>query len=153
VDIKSDRLYTGAKFALEHHIENIAFVRSHIANIESIFAARSVKELWITFPDPFPRKKQAKHRLTHPAFLERYAALLSDDGVLHFKTDNRDLFLWSLEQFVAQGWQLEELIFDLHESELSAEYMITTAYERRFMAEGTQINFLSATPPKAGIAK
>lgn len=147
LDIKSDRLYTGAKFALEHKRENMAFVRAHARDITKLFAPASVKELWVTFPDPFPRKKQAKHRLTHPAFLAQYATLLAEDGVLHFKTDNRELFLWSLEQLVQQGWQVSELSFDLHESNLDAEYKITTAYERRFMAEGTPINLVSALPP------
>jgi len=148
VDIKSDRLYTGAKFALEHELPHLAFVRSPIAGITDLFAAQSVKELWITFPDPFPRKKTAKHRLTHPAFLQRYATVLTKDGVLRFKTDNRELFLWSLEQFVHQGWQLTELSFDLHKSDLADEYKVTTAYERRFMAEEIPINFLTALPPK-----
>ena len=147
VDIKSDRLYTGAKQALAEGLTNITFVRAHLGSVGELFAARSVGELWLTFPDPFPRKRQAKHRLTHPDFLRRFAPLLSAEGRLYFKTDNRPLFLWSLEQLVAQGWRLCELSFDLHESPLAERYKITTAYERRFLAEGIPINFLSALPP------
>ena len=149
VDVKSDRLYTGAKYAQEEQLTNVAFLRAQVRELEALFQTGSVKELWVTFPDPYPRKKQAKHRLTHAAFLQKYAILLTDEGTLRFKTDNRELFLWSLEQLVQEGWQLKELSFDLHESPLPAEYKITTAYERRFLAEGIPINFVSARPPQA----
>lgn len=143
VDIKSDRLYTGAKFCLEHKVQNIAFVRSEIKGVTDLFAPSSVQEFWITFPDPFERKKHAKHRLTHPAYLAYYRQLLVTDGTVHFKTDNRELFLWSLEQIVGDGWRITELSFDLHESALLEEYKITTAYERRFIGEGAPINFVT----------
>ncbi len=146
-DVKSDRLYTGAKVALNEPLRNIAFVRAQLREMSDLFAPRSISELWVTFPDPFPREKQAKHRLTHPTFLRIYAKLLTDDGVLRFKTDNRELFLWSLEQLVAEGWQIRELSFDLHESNLSSDYKITTHFERKYMEKGMAINYVSATPP------
>lgn len=149
VDIKSDRLYAGAKAALEETVTNIAFLRAPVMRLQEFFAPGSVTELWVTFPDPYPRKRQAKHRLTHPSFLRHYAALLNAQGVLHFKSDNRELFLWSLEQLVAEGWRFTELSFDLHDSELDEKYKITTAYERRFMREGIPINFVTALPPRA----
>lgn len=147
VDVKSDRLYTGAKVALNEPIKNIAFVRAQLRAMSDLFEPRSISELWITFPDPFPRDKQAKHRLTHPKFLEVYAQLLTKDGTLRFKTDNRELFLWSLEQLVAQGWQIEELSFDLHESNLPGDYKVTTHFERKYIEKGLQINYVSATRP------
>jgi tRNA (guanine-N7-)-methyltransferase len=67
---------------------------------------------------------------------------------MHFKTDNRQLFLWSLEQLVQQKWQITELSFDLHESDLPQNYKITTHYERTFMAQGIPINYVTARPPK-----
>lgn len=146
VDIKSDRLYTGARIALQDQIPNVAFVRAQLREIAQLFAPRSISELWVTFPDPFPRGKQAKHRLTHPKFLAAYADLLADDGILRFKTDNRKLFDWSLEQLVAAGWSLQGLSFDLHGSELSDEYKTSTHFERRFLAQGIPIAYLSATP-------
>lgn len=144
VDVKSDRLYTGAKVALNEPIKNIAFVRAQLREMSELFAPRSIDELWITFPDPFPRDKQAKHRLTHPKFLKTYTELLAPGGVLRFKTDNRELFLWSLEQLVAEGWQLRELSFDLHESDLPSDYKITTHFERKYMEKGVPINYVSA---------
>lgn len=143
LDVKSDRLYTGAKAAQSLAIKNIAFLRCNLNDIAEVFAPQSVEELWITFPDPFPRKSQAKHRLTHARFLDMYSKLLIPQGIVRFKTDNRELFLWSLEQIVASSWQLQELSFDLHESELSDTYKITTAYERRFINQGIAINYCS----------
>ena len=144
IDVKSDRLYTGAKVALNEAILNVAFVRAQLREMSALFEAHSISELWITFPDPFPRDKQAKHRLTHPHFLRVYSELLSKGGVLRFKTDNRELFLWSLEQLVAEGWRLEELSFDLHESKLPITYKITTHFERKYMEQGVAINYVSA---------
>jgi tRNA (guanine-N7-)-methyltransferase len=146
IDVKSDRLYTGAKIALGEKLDNIVFVRAQLRQMSDLFRPDSIRELWVTFPDPFPRDKQAKHRLTHPNFLKMYRDLLADDGVLRFKTDNRELFLWSLEQLVAEGWRIGELSFDLHESELPNEYKITTYYERKFMTQGIPINYVSAVP-------
>ena len=147
VDVKSDRLYAGAKVALNEPIPNIAFVRAQLREMDGLFEPHSISELWVTFPDPFPRDKQAKHRLTHPKFLRAYALLLTKDGILRFKTDNRDLFLWSLEQMVGEGWHIEELTFDLHESNAPVNYKITTHFERKYMEKGVPINYVSARLP------
>jgi tRNA (guanine-N7-)-methyltransferase len=145
IDVKSDRLYKGAKAALHEKMTNVVFVRAQLRQMAQLFLPGSIDELWITFPDPFPRDKQAKHRLTHQNFLETYAGLLKPGGALRLKTDNRELFLWSLEQLVAHGWQLNELSFDLHESNLPNAYKITTYYERKFLAQDIPINYVSAT--------
>lgn len=148
IDIKSDRLYTGAKVALHEPIRNIAFVRAQLREMSQLFVPQSIGELWVTFPDPFPRDKQAKHRLTHPRFLGIYAKLLKADGILRFKTDNRELFLWSLEQLVAEGWQLQELSFDLHKSGLPDDYKITTHFERKYQEKDIPINYVSVRLPQ-----
>lgn len=144
IDIKSDRLYTSAKQALAEGVGNIAFVRTHLNELKKIFGRNSVDEIWLTFPDPFPKKRSAKHRLTHESFLRQYREILKDTGSLKFKTDNRDLFLWSLEQFVTEKWQLTELSFDLHESDLPSEYKVHTYYEQRYIGQGKSINYCSA---------
>lgn len=141
VDIKSDRLYTSAKKALEDGVGNIAFVRAHMNDLATIFPKHSIEELWLTFPDPHPKKRSAKHRLTARSFLQQYRAVMKQTGVLKFKTDNRELFSWSLEQFVAEGWWITELSFDLHESPLSDDYKIKTYYEERFTAQGIVTNY------------
>ncbi|HMS30919.1 MAG TPA: tRNA (guanosine(46)-N7)-methyltransferase TrmB [Candidatus Saccharibacteria bacterium] len=141
VDIKSDRLYTSAKKALAEGVKNIAFLRTHMNELGDIFPKKSVETIWLTFPDPFPKKRSAKHRLSHVSFLRQYRSILKDAGLLKFKTDNRELFLWSLEQFVAQSWHICELSFDLHESNLPDDYKIKTYYETRFTQEGIPINY------------
>lgn len=143
IDIKSDRLYTSAKQALEEGVKNIAFLRMSLFELEKVLSKHSVAAIWLTFPDPFPRKRSSNRRLTHSKFLQQYRNILKDTGMLKFKTDNRELFLWSLEQFIAEKWHIAELSFDLHESDLSEDYKIMTAYEKRFSAEGIPINYCS----------
>jgi tRNA (guanine-N7-)-methyltransferase len=141
IDIKSDRLYTGAKLAQEEKIDNVTFVRGHINELEHMFEKDSVDTVWLTFPDPFPRKRSAKHRLTHPTFLCSFKKILKSSGEMKFKTDNRELFLWSLEQLVSAKWYINELSFDLHESTLPEDYKIMTSYEQRFTKQDIPINF------------
>jgi tRNA (guanine-N7-)-methyltransferase len=152
IDIKSDRLYTSAKKALEEGVANIAFVRMHLAELTKLFEQNTVDEIWLTFPDPFPRDRSAKHRLSHPSFLCQYRNILTNTGALKFKTDNRDLFLWSLEQLVAEKWRIDELSFDLHESDLSDDYKIMTHYEEKFTKEGIPTNYATCSVPTPDIA-
>jgi len=147
-DVKADRLQTGARKAEEENLTNIRFLRGRGDLLADFFAPLSLEDIWITFPDPFPKERSAKHRLTHPRFLNIYRSLLKEDGKLYFKTDARDLFEWSLEQFVDQGWAITELSFDLHDSSLSDIYKTKTTYETRFINEGLPIYFVSCTPPK-----
>lgn len=148
IDIKSDRLYTSAKRALVEEVENIAFLRMPLTELTKVFTENSVYTIWLTFPDPHPKKRSAKHRLTHEYFLRQYSIILNMKGSLKFKTDNRKLFLWSLEQLVARNWHLFELSFDLHETSLSNEYKIKTYYEEKFTKQGIPTNYLAATCSK-----
>ena len=144
VDIKSDRLYRGAKQAIEEKINNIKFIRSDIWRITELFNKNSVDEIWLTFCDPYPRKSDAKHRLTHPRFLDMYKTILRTGPTLtqlYFKTDNKGLFDWSLEQFEQTGWKIKEISRDLHNSKLPDEYKIMTTYEEKFANEGLPIYF------------
>lgn len=143
IDVKSDRLYTSAKKALKEGVGNIAFLRMDIKDLDEVFSKNSVETIWLTFPDPYPKDRWAKHRLSHVSFLQQYRNILSDTGMLKFKTDSRDLFLWSLEQFVTEKWQFQELSFDLHESDLPEDYKVKTYYEERFTSQGIPTNFCS----------
>jgi tRNA (guanine-N7-)-methyltransferase len=147
-DVKADRLQTGAKLADEENLSNVRFLRGRADLLQDFFAASTLDAIWITFPDPFPKDRSSKHRLTHPRFLEIYRKLLKADGELYFKTDATNLFQWSLEQLVGQGWQLEELSFDLHDSDLDNTYKMMTTYEKRFVSEGLPIHFVKASPPQ-----
>lgn len=147
VDVKADRLQTGARTADEKGLENLQFLRARADQLPELLSPRSLEKIWVTFPDPFPKTRSAKHRLTHPRYLKMYAELLKTNGALYFKTDAKELFDWSLEQLVSKGWRIEKLSFDLHESELSGSYKIKTTYETRFVNEGLRINFVKAAPP------
>lgn len=144
IDVKADRLQKGAYIALEKGLDNIYFIRARADQIGDLFALSTLVNIWVTFPDPFPKKRAAGRRLTHPYFLRRYAQLLQPGGELLFKHDDRDFFCWSLEQLVAEKWQITELSFDLHESFLDDEYKIMTTYEQRWLNEGKAINFVKA---------
>lgn len=151
VDVKGDRLQKGAYVALEQGIENIFFVRARADQINELFAPNSLNAIWLTFSDPFPKKRSAGRRLTHPHFLKIYAELLQPDGSLIIKHDNPDFFNWSLEQLVAEDWRLKELTFDLHGSDLSDDYKILTAYEQRWLGEGRVTHCVRAIPNKTAM--
>lgn len=149
LDVKGDRLQKGAYEAERRGLTNIFFIRARADQITDLCNEGSVSELWITFPDPFPKKGSAGRRLTAPHFLALYKQVVSPKGKLYLKHDNRTFFMWSLEQLVAGKWRIEELSFDLHESELEDRYKLQTAYEQRWLAEGLVTNFVAARPPLA----
>lgn len=149
VDVKGDRLQKGAREAEARGLNNVFFVRARADQIGELFASGSLSTIWLTFSDPFPRKRSAGRRLTHPRFLRNYAKLLRTDGSLIIKHDNPDFFNWSLEQLVAEGWRLKALTFDLHESNFSDDYKILTAYEQRWLGEGRVTHCVQVLPDKA----
>ena len=144
LDVKGDRLQHGAREAEARGLENIRFVRARADQVGELFTVGSLQQLWLTFSDPFPRTRSAGRRLTHPRFLAMYRALLADVGAAYIKHDNRDFFHWSLEQLVAEGWCIDELRFDLHDSEAHDDYKILTSYEARWLDEGLVTNFVRA---------
>lgn len=144
LDVKGDRLQTGAYEAEKRGIDNVRFLRARADQIDELFHANALEQIWATFSDPFPKKRSSGRRLTHPTFLEKYHQLLGDSGALYIKHDNPDFFQWSLEQLVAERWGIDELSFDLHESELPDEYKILTTYEQRWLHEGRITQFVKA---------
>ena len=151
IDVKADRLVKGAQKAEAENVKNIRFLRARADQLTQSFEPGSVRYIWITFPDPYPKGRNAGRRLTAPTFLKIYQELLMDGGALYFKTDATELFKWSLEQLVKEGWQIQRLSFDLHESDLNDNYKVMTTYESRFTKEGLKINFVRALPPKKSI--
>lgn len=144
VDIKSNRMWRGAKTALENNLPNVAFLRGAIHLIEEFFDKDEVSEIWITFPDPFPKDKHDKHRLTHPRFLERYKKIIKPDTIINFKTDDDGLFQFTLETLEKQKIQPLQVIWDVHQSAEADDYLknIKTYYEKLFSARGRTIKFL-----------
>lgn len=145
VDLKTDRMWVAAKQAQVEDISNLGFIWIHLLEIDEFFGEQEVDELWITFPDPFPKKRQVKHRMTNAHFLDRYRRILKPGGTLHYKTDNLALFQYSLEVFVAYPQaRLTGLSFDLHgDNALPDDYKILTTYERKFLDLGETINYCS----------
>ena len=144
IDVKADRLQKGAYEAIERGLNNVYFVRARADQIDQLFDAKSLWAIWLTFSDPYPKKRAAGRRMTHPTFLAKYQELLAPDGGFYIKHDNPDFFKWSLEQLVATGWTIDELSFDLHESNLSDDYKIPTTYEQRWLGEGRITQFARA---------
>lgn len=143
IDYQSERLWVGAKRALEEKLPNAAFLRIRIEDIEQHFAPGEVEEIWITFPDPYPRPKQAKHRLTAPAFLEYYQKILLPGGIIHLKTDDEGLFQYTKETIGAAGAKVQMEIADLWaQKNLDSVLQIQTTYEKRHVAAGRKIYYL-----------
>jgi len=118
-------------------LKNVFFIDMDVANIEEIFDRGEMDRLFINFPDPWPRKKNAKRRLTHSGFLDKYCRTVREGGEIHFKTDNAPLFEFSVEEFAACGLQVNNLTRDLHANGIVG---IMTGYEEKFHALGTPIN-------------
>lgn len=145
LDVKADRLQRGARLALELGLDNIVFVRARADQLLSVVTPHAVSDIWLTFSDPFPKKRDAKRRLTHPKFLEIYKKIhVGKNAQLVLKTDSHALFDWSLEQLVTNGWRLSKLSYDLHASDFSDDYTIMTTYEQRWVQEGLPVCLVAA---------
>lgn len=146
VDYKGNRIWRGAKTALEEGITNVGFLRIQIETILDYFAAGEIDEIWITFPDPQPQISREKKRLTHPKFLEKYNTLLSDAGIMHLKTDNDGFYAYTLEQIEALKLQKKRETTDLYKSDLVDDVLaIKTYYERKYLADSKNINYVEWT--------
>jgi tRNA (guanine-N7-)-methyltransferase len=144
VDIKGERIWKGSTRAVTEKLSNVAFLRTMILLIENFFAEGEVSEIWITFPDPRPRKRDIKRRLTSPRFLAIYKRLLKPGGYIRLKTDNTALFEYSLEELHART-DIADLQFtsDVYHSDLRPEcFDIKTKYEQEFASKGERIKYL-----------
>ena len=144
VDIKGDRIWKGSTMAVEQQLTNIGFLRTNILMIESFFAPGEVDEIWLTFPDPRPRKRDIKRRLTSPRFMEMYKRILRPGGTIRFKTDNTGLFNYTLET-LSERKDVEDLRHtdNVYASDLRDEcHDIRTRYEEMFAEKGETIKYL-----------
>ena len=165
VDIKGARLWKGAKYAEVHSLKNVAFLRTRIEFIESLFAPGEVSEIWITFADP--QIGREKKRLTAPLFMSRYRNFLCEGGIIHLKTDSRYLHEYSLAMAQQNGLHILAAATDiygadrerLYESEFSsicgpaavdALFEVQTFYESQYLAQGFQITYLAFMPDHEG---
>jgi len=141
IDIKGPRLWKGGTIALEEGLENVCFIRMMIEHLDEYFEKEEVNEIWITFPDPQPKKE--KKRLTHPNFLKLYNRVMVKDGNIHLKTDNTPFFEFTIGVLLGMGIQTELQTRNLYESKLYENdiLQITTHYEELFVGEGENIKY------------
>jgi len=145
IDIKGERLWQGSTKAIEEGLENVAFARNFILDLEQMFEEGEVKDIWIIHPDPRPRDRDEKRRLTFHRFLDIYKKIQGGEGRVHLKTDNTPLYDWTLHEVLAKRTDIKNLHFvdDLHNSVyLKEHYGISTRYERKFSKAGETIKYL-----------
>lgn len=128
----------------ELQLPNLKFIRMDAEMITNIFGEGEVDRIYLNFSDPWPKDRHAKRRLTSKEYFARYNVILKKDGEVHFKTDNRPLFDFSLEEVGNAGWKLRAHTFDLHNDPVLNEGNVMTEYETRFSEMGNPINKLIA---------
>ena len=144
-DLKRDRLWKGAKRAEKQKLPNIAFVNIDVAKLAQFLPEQSVDQMWLTFPDPYPKARQAKRRMNQPNFLKTYAKLLTPTGSFHLKTDDRNFFVETVANLQKQKWEFQQLSTDTHRDYTDGDVLFTTRYEQEFLDAGLPINYLKAT--------
>lgn len=146
IDYKGNRIWRGAKTAIEENIPNVAFLRIQIENLLDYFSENEIDEIWITFPDPQPQISREKKRLTSPRFLEKYKSILKKGGIVHLKTDSDLLYIYTKEKVRELGLRIHVETNDLYASHPSDEVLsIKTYYEKKYLAQNKNINYLKFT--------
>lgn len=130
----------------EDRPSNLRFLYFDVSNCKEIFEEGEVERIYLNFSDPWPKTRHAIRRLTYRGFLEKYASILRKEGEIHFKTDNKGLFAFSIEEFSVSGWTMKNVTLDLHNSGM--EDNIMTEYEKKFSELGYTINRLEAINPR-----
>ncbi|MBL0744334.1 tRNA (guanosine(46)-N7)-methyltransferase TrmB [Chryseolinea lacunae] len=144
IDIKGERIWKGSTLATEQNLTNVAFLRTPILLLENFFEPGEIDEVWITFPDPRPRKRDIKRRLTSPRYIEIYKKLVRPGAYIRLKTDNTGLYEYSLEEAQLRT-DISDLQFsdDVYNSALRPEcFDIKTRYEEHFAAKGEKIKYM-----------
>ena len=125
---------------LEEDLPNLYFIRMDARNLPDVFEKGEVDKIYLNFSDPWPKERHAKRRLTSRQFLERYDKILAPEGTVEFKTDNRPLFEFSLEEVKEAGWVLDASTFDLHHDAKLMKGNVMTEYEEKFSRAGNPIH-------------
>ena len=129
---------------LEQDLPNLFFLRMDARELPEVFAFGEVARIYLNFSDPWPKERHAKRRLTSREFLARYAQILKPEGTVEFKTDNRPLFDFSVEEVREAGWKLDAVTYDLHRDEILVQGNVMTEYEEKFSSMGNPIHKLTA---------
>lgn len=144
VDRKPNRIWNASKNAEKLKLSNASFLIAYIEHLDKVFSKSSVEEIWITFPDPYPRRSNMKKRLTNPRFLEVYKNILVGKGKINLKTDDRLLYEYTLDVVHKNKLKLLKETNDLYSSDnLTDEEKILTKYEKQHLSEGKKIKLIS----------
>jgi tRNA (guanine-N7-)-methyltransferase len=143
IDYKGNRIWRGARTAVDEEIPNVAFLRIQIEKLLEFFGPEEIDEIWITFPDPQPQDSREKKRLTFPGFLNKYREILKPGGKINLKTDNDGLYLYTVEQVKELGLICHKCTDHLYDSELADEVLcIKTHYEKIYLKHDKNINYI-----------
>lgn len=145
VDIKGNRIWTGAKTAIDNNMNNVAFIRTRIDYIDRCFNANEIDEIWITFPDPQPQKSRVRNRLTNIMFINRYKNILKADGIINLKTDSEPFYDYTREVVAENKLTQLDATNDLYADTTKRDEALTsikTYYEKKFSDMGFKICYL-----------
>lgn len=146
IDLKGNRIWKGAKYALKKELSNVRFLRMLIDHLTDYFEPGEVDEIWITFPDPHLRGSRSKQRLTSPKFLEIYRQILKPGGRIHLKTDSDHLFDFTLETIEEEGCEIIKKVDDIYNEEPENEVLThKTFYEKKHLKAGKTIHYVRFT--------
>lgn len=148
VDIKGSRIWKGAKNAREKELDNVRFLRIYIDHLEEYFGVNEVDEIWITFPDPYPKGSDRSKRLTSEKFLKKYQSVLKESGTIHLKTDSTSLFRFTKRSVRHFGGSVCEELPDVYGMEaVKPELAFQTDFEKKHLAKGRTIKYLNFRLP------
>ena len=139
IEMYSSVLFRAVQKMEETPLDNLRFIRMDAREIEEVFAEGEVDKIYLNFSDPWPKDRHAKRRLPSRQFLARFDKILVGAGKIEFKTDNRDLFDFAVEEVEPAGWKIDAVTYDLHKDEVMVQGNIMTEYEERFSSKGNPI--------------
>lgn len=143
IDRKGARMWKGCKASIDNNLKNVAFLRMQINNITNYFQENEISEIWITFPDPQPKRSKVNKRLTSPLFLDFYRTILKTGGIVHLKTDDDSLYAYTLEVIQELGEELIESQENIYASnDIEDILKIETYYEKMWKEEGKSIKYI-----------
>lgn len=142
IDIKGERIWKGAKDAIDLKLDNVRFLRTRIEHLNLVFSEKEVSEIWITFPDPFLKKSKSRKRLTSLRFLEIYKQILSKKSFIHLKTDSQELYEYTLDVLAKNKLRILENLNDITKNRKIRDLDIKTYYEKKFNLMGKSITYI-----------
>lgn len=150
IDRKGNRIWKGARDSIDLGLKNAAFFRIDIELIGNVFDENSISEIWIAFPDPYPKTKQAKKRLTSPQYLQIYKKILKNDGLIHLKTDSEIMLESTLKSLEQEDMKVINRFYDIYlEPPGDDSLAIKTRYEEEFLESGRKIKYLCFSKSQA----